>query len=244
MRLWSVAGMAVLAAVPALALGCGGGVEGTGGTGGSGGSPSAGGSGGSAGDGGGGGVPFGECESDADCGGSVCAEITPDGWKTCLSSVPEATMCTPQPNVPDECCTSAECSDGGNCYPSESLPYCGGPAPAQYNQCVADACGDDGECMETTGMPSICAPAGSFGFPARHCLTAFCRTIEDCQAKPGGYCAPVIWSCCGIPLGVACVYPGGCREDQDCASDGSQHCELDDAEGAGVCVDGPALCPA
>lgn len=207
----------------------------TGGTGGVGGAGAAGGTGGT-----GGSLPTGDCDTSADCGGAACVEVTPGGYKVCLQFPGEATMCNPGGGVPDECCTSDDCADGGKCYLSTALPYCGGPAMAEYNRCVKNECASDGDC----GADGVCSPAGAWGSPARVCRTALCKTNADCGAKAGGYCAPIDAPCCSVPSGLACVYPGGCRHNSDCAMDGSKHCEIDPATKAGVCIDGPEACPA
>jgi hypothetical protein len=221
----------------------GGGGNGAAGGGGNGGAGNGGAGNGGAGATGGGGVgggSTGDCATEADCGGAPCAEVTPGGFKVCLSSPPEATACgANQPQ--DQCCTSADCSKG-KCYLSTSFPYCGGPAMAEYNLCAADQCASAADCKGD--LPAICTPAGAFGWPVRECVVALCETNADCNAKQNGYCAPVNTTCCNVPAGLACVYPGGCRADADCASDGSKHCELDQSSKSGVCKDGPALCPA
>ena len=149
-------------------------------------------------------------------------------------------MCTGGP-VDDECCVTADCATGA-CYPFASLPYCGGVQPADYNVCATDACSADADCGASP--PALCAPPGAFGNPVRGCVAAFCKTNADCTKAPGGYCAPISNPCCQTPLGLACVYAGGCRSDSDCASDGSMHCEVDSAAGEAVCVEGGIGCPA
>lgn len=225
MKMLSLAGVLALFATATLAAACGGSVvTGTGG-----------GHSGGGGTGGGGAPPTGDCQSDADCGGSTCAAVTPGGYKICLGAPPEATGCVPGAPVPDECCTSADCAQG-KCYDNSMLPYCGGPFPAPYNTCVSDACQSDADC----GAQQICAPAGAWGRPNRACVAASCHTNADCGA--GGACVPIIATCCGTPQGLACVFPGGCSKDSDCASDGSTHCEIKD--GKGQCVPGFVGCPA
>jgi hypothetical protein len=233
-----------VAALSLCTAGCGGNVTGSGG-GGSGTGGSAGTTGSGAGNTGGstgGALPAGDCQSAADCGGNPCVEVTPGGFKVCTSAPPpEASQCTPNNPVPDECCTTADCMGKGTCYLSTDLPYCGGPAMAQYNRCVADQCAKDADCGG--GQNEVCAPAGIFGNPERACTVAYCTTNADCNAKTGGYCAPINDPCCSLPSGLGCVYPGGCRSNEDCAADGSQHCEIDGATKSGVCKDGPAACP-
>jgi hypothetical protein len=141
----------------------------------------------------------------------------------------------------DQCCTSADCKQG-KCYSTSSLPYCGGPAMAVYNVCAADACAQDQDCPKSGGAPELCAPAGAFGIPMRFCMQGYCHTNADCTASPGGVCEPIQSSCCSVPAGVACVYPGGCKKDQDCGA--NAHCEVDPAQGAAVCKPGLVGCPA
>lgn len=233
-----------IAALSLLTGGCGGNVTSSGGSGGTTGSGgSTGGGGAHTGGGGtGGALPTGDCQTDADCPGNTCVAVTGGGFKVCTSFPDEATQCTSQSQVPDECCVTADCAEG-KCYLSTDIPYCGGPAMATYNRCVKDECVKDADCAGG-GQPSICAPPGAWGNPNRVCLAAYCTSNADCTDKAGGYCAPVDAPCCSVAAGLACVYPDGCRHDTDCASDGSKHCEIDAATKSGVCVDGPAACPA
>lgn len=217
---------------------CGGGVDsGTGGTSTTTSSSSGGG-------GTGGTVPAGDCESDADCDGGKCGEVTPGGYAICLRLPPEATMChAPGGPIDDLCCDSSECTGGGKCYSSYDVPYCGGAAPAEYNACFGDACTNDGDC-QGAGVTQICAPPGAFGQPARACVVAYCKTDADCTARAGGRCAPIAAPCCATPAGLACVYPGGCKDQDDCGNDGMKHCEIDETSHEGTCAPGPAACPA
>ena len=190
-----------------------------------------------------GGAPLGDCKTAADCGGNPCVPVTPGGYTVCEATPPEATMCTLPPGGPgsDQCCTSADCKTG-KCYLSTSLPQCGGPAMQVSNLCLSDTCSNDAACGNGS-VPQICTPAGAFGFPTRQCLVAYCHTDADCGAQAGGHCAVVSAPCCTSPAGLACVYPGGCRKDTDCANDGSKHCQIDPASKSGVCIAGPAACP-
>ncbi len=184
-----------------------------------------------------------DCASDGDCSGGACVEMTAGGFKICLSPPPEATACNVSGPVPDQCCKTMDCQGGGKCYLSASVPNCGGVPAPDYNFCAGDACKADSDC-QGAGVNQICAPAGAFGQPGKACVNAYCKTDAECGAKPGGRCAPVMQTCCGLPAGLACVYSGGCREDQDCANDGSQHCEIDPTSHEGTCVNGFAACPA
>ena len=158
----------------------------------------------------GGSLPGGDCTTDADCPGGTCAPITPGGWLVCLVVPPEATSCNPPMNQADQCCSSADCKQG-QCWSTQTLPYCGGPAMQIYNECMTDACTSDAECVHGADVPpEICAPAGTFGEPVRFCFTAYCHTDADCTAQPGGVCRPVTGPCCAAPVGLGCVYPGGC----------------------------------
>jgi hypothetical protein len=188
-----------------------------------------------------GGAPLCDCKSAADCAGKPCVALTPGGYMVCEAPPPEATKCAPPGTLPmDQCCASADCKTG-KCYLSTSLPQCSGPAMATYNECVSDACATDADCKNGT-LPQICTPAGAFGFATRQCLAAYCHTDADCGAKAGGHCATVSQPCCSTPGGLACVYPGGCQKDTDCASDGSKHCQIDATSKQGVCIVGPTAC--
>lgn len=191
----------------------------------------------------GGGIAGSDCETDADCGGNTCTAMTPGGFKICLSPPPEATMCSGGGPAVDQCCQSTECLGGGKCYLSTTVPYCSGPAMAEYNFCAGDACQSDTDC-QGAGVQQICAPAGAFGQPGRACVNAYCHTDAECTAKPGGHCAPVLRTCCPLPAGLACVYPGGCRRSQDCGNTGNQHCEIDATSHEGTCAPGEEACPA
>ncbi|HEX7604338.1 MAG TPA: hypothetical protein VF316_22120, partial [Polyangiaceae bacterium] len=185
-------------------------------------------------------VSGGDCATDADCNGGTCIELAPGGYKVCSKMPPEATMCQPPgPPVMDQCCTSSDCKVG-KCYASTSLPYCGGPAMPLYNMFVADACATDKDCASNGGPPQLCAPAGAWGIPARFCALAFCHTSADCGAKAGGVCEPVANSCCSMPSGLACVYPGGCNKDQDCGQ--NAHCAIG-SQGEAACKPGDVGCP-
>lgn len=197
--------------------------------------------GGSTGDGGSAQGTHGDCATDADCSGGTCAAVTPGGYQICLSAPPEATGCTQDGPVPDECCASSDCVVG-KCYSTQSVPYCGGAYPAPYNACIEDACDSDADCGALSQVPMICAPAGAFGQPMRACVAAGCHTDADCDAAPGGVCRPVADVCCATPQAITCVYPDGCASDADC-SPGEEHCEVG-KDGEAVCVAGVWGCPA
>jgi hypothetical protein len=181
----------------------------------------------------GGGHPGGDCKTSTDCPqGGTCAELTPGGYKVCLRSPNETTMCHTPMFPMDQCCTSADCKNGGKCYVSTDLGSCSGPAMASYNECVTDGCTSDAMCAGSD--PAICAPAGAFGYPARECFSAYCKTDADCTAGAGGVCVPISQPCCGGPRGLGCFYPGGCAKDSDCAT--GQACQLDTKTGAGQCI--------
>jgi hypothetical protein len=188
----------------------------------------------------GGGGPAGDCQSDADCGGSPCAPLTPGGYRVCLSFPTEVTEC--QAGGGDLCCSSADCqaNGGGTCYFAADLQFCGGAYP-DFNTCVLDGCQNDEACAMGQNL-AICAPAGAFGNPARACLVAYCRVDADCTAKPGGACLLVGGDpCCSHPApdGLACVYPGSCVRDADCP-DGA--CDIS-ADGESVCGPPSPGCP-
>jgi len=229
-----------------LLVACAGDSEGIGGSGGAGGatsssSTSAAGGGGATGGGGEGGafeIPTGDCVTSADCGGAPCLELVPGGFDVCDATPQEVTECIGPKGDDDECCDSSECA-GATCYASGDLPYCGGAMPIPRNRCIGDECGADLDCAGGA-TDAICAPAGAFGQPGRACVQAYCRTNADCTDEPNGYCAPILNPCCNSVLGLACVYPSGCRRDSDCANG---HCDLDTATGRGVCKTGGPACP-
>jgi hypothetical protein len=183
----------------------------------------------------------GDCSSDAQCNGGTCAPIVPGGWKICVNVPPEATKCQMMGGQPDQCCTSKDCKPPAACYDQTTLPQCGGVFAAT-NTCIADACQSDADCIHNNPEPWICIPAGAWGYPKRQCFTAYCRTNADCTAKTGGTCRPIANPCCNRPMGMACVYPGGCVRDPDCGDDA--HCEIDPATKSTACKPGLIGCPA
>lgn len=229
-----------LAFLLSLSTGCGGDVtQATGGSGGSGGAGAAGGGGSGAAGGGtgaaGGGVNSGDCDTDADCPGSTCVEITPGGFRVCKEQHLPAEACL-QPDF-DECCTTADCPGGSTCLAAPLEPYCGGPAPLEYNVCGNDLCASDADCTD-----GICTPAGTLGNKVRACAAATCRVDSDCGAEPGGICAPVTEPCCNTQVGLFCVYPSdGCRDNGDCGQ--GEYCEIQ-MDGTARCAVGDIACPA
>lgn len=177
----------------------------------------------------------GDCDSDADCPGSECIEITPGGFRVCRVIHPEATQCA---GPDDECCTSADCVEG-LCLAAPVVPICGGPQPLEYFTCAVDQCQSDAECVSFGG---ICAPAGTLSRKVAACAPASCFTDAECDDEPGGICAPVSDPCCGGPSFLMCVYPdGGCRDFSDCGPD--QYCGVT-GDGRAECMDGFVNCPA
>jgi hypothetical protein len=196
-----------------------------------------GGSGGSAEGGAGGAIPnSGDCDSDDDCPGGTCVELTPGGFRVCATPPTEATMCTGSGF--DSCCTTAECAEG-ICYESPLVPFCAGVVMEPHNECGVDQCAKDADCMngESGGA---CVPAGALGFKVAACISAACRHDTDCADEPGGICATIEEPCCGTTAGLFCVYPSdGCRTSSECA-DGYCSVNGDRTE----CVAGQPLCPA
>lgn len=199
-----------------------------------GGTGAAGGGTGAAGGGTGGGPNSGDCDTDADCPGSTCVEITPGGFRVCKSSYLPVDGCS-QPDL-DECCNSTECPSGEACLAAPLTPYCGGPAPLEYNVCGKDQCSSAADCPN-----GICAPTGTLGNKVRACYSGSCLVDSDCSAAPGGICAPVVDPCCNQPVGLFCVYPGGCRTASDC--DQGEYCQIQ-PNGSTECVVGDVACPA
>lgn len=182
----------------------------------------------------------GDCQTDADCGGKPCIPLTPGGYLICQDIPAEATTCHPQGQM-DECCKTSDCKAGA-CYDSKNLPFCGG-AQQLINRCMVDECQSDQDCGAHSNPSQICAPAGAFGWPVKRCTIVYCKTDADCTVQAGGHCEPIDNICCSTPQGVACVYPGGCKNDKACGSNGSQHCGIDTQAGTAVCMPGPIGCP-
>jgi hypothetical protein len=144
--------------------------------------------------------------------------------------------------MPDQCCTTADCKDGGACFASTTLPACGGMPVPEMNECMKDQCASDADCTGPIGGPGVCLPVGAYGLPTRWCFSAACRTNADCTAAPGGECRPIENPCCGFPSGLACVYPGGCSKQADCGP--NAHCAIDAATKSATCQPGDVGCPA
>jgi hypothetical protein len=212
-----------------------GGKTGSGGTA-SGGASATGGIGGGTGGSGTGGVPnVGDCALGSNsCGSnSRCVEVTPGGYRVCTTPYPEATSCTGSPGS-GGCCKSSDCSNGAKCYPTPLAPQCGGIIAIGSNVCSADICTSDTSC----GTGQICVPAGTLDRKVRMCVPAGCHHDTECTAAPGGICAPISGGCCSGAVGLSCVYPGGCRQNKDCASG---NCQIG-PKGAACSAD-PPVCP-
>lgn len=137
----------------------------------------------------------------------------------------------------DQCCPDKACPNNEPCYGGPLVPICAGIIMEPHNQCAVDQCTQDADCAQG----QVCAPAGTLGRKIRACLAAGCKVDADCNAAPGGVCAPVQEPCCGVAAGLYCVYPGGgCRSNTDCP--GGQYCEIDGKQA--VCKDGAPACPA
>jgi len=113
-----------------------------------------------------------------------------------------------------------------------------------HNQCGADQCEKDIDCAPN----QICGLAGTLGLQIRACVTAYCKIDADCEAYPGGLCAPVREPCCGTSAGLYCVYAGhgGCRSDADCpptSAEPSRYC-APATDGTATCQTGTPVCPA
>jgi hypothetical protein len=97
----------------------------------------------------------------------------------------EATVCGDMPaeataclDKLDECCSTADCVTG-TCFTTPITPYCGGPAPIDYNVCAVDLCENQGDCP---GNDSVCIPGPMLGYKVRACIYAQCRHDTDCDA--------------------------------------------------------------
>ena len=173
----------------------------------------------------------GDCDTDLDCGGGRCVELSPGGYRVCSQPVAEATSCPGR--GPDECCKTTDCKTGA-CYEWPLSPYCGGAFPVPRNVCAEEGCTTLADC----GGGAVCVPKGALGYKVRACLPATCLRDSDCTASPGGTCAPVRKPCCAGTYGLYCVYPGGCRTSADCPGG---YCDL--VGDTPTCRTGPPLCP-
>ena len=97
--------------------------------------------------------------------------------------------------------------------------------------------GEDGTVVREVSLTPI--PVDRPPFP----LAANVNVPVYFTAQPGGACLLIENPCCNIPYGLPCVYPGGCTKDQDCATDFTKHCSIDDASGSAVCQSGGTGCP-
>lgn len=152
----------------------------------------------------------GDCDTDRDCAGGRCVELSPGGYRVCAQPVTEATSCPGR--GPDACCKTADCTTGA-CYEWPLSPYCGGAFPVPHNVCAEEGCATLADC----GAGAVCVPKGALGYKVRACLPARCLRDSDCTAAAGGTCAPIRKPCCSGTYGLYCVYPGGCRSSADCA---------------------------
>lgn len=212
--------------------GTGGGADGGGPSGGapSGGAPSGGGGAGE-----GGAEPQGgDCDDAADCPpDGDCVELTPGGFRVCQYPVIEATSCISED---DQCCDSTECEIGLLCLETPILPFCGGVQMVPSNVCAGPTCVSSLDCRGA----AACVEAGTVGNKVKSCIAAQCSTNADCEASPGGICAPVQEPCCNGVAGLYCIYEGNCRSSADCGND--EHCGFDAA--GPTCLPGPPICPA
>jgi hypothetical protein len=173
----------------------------------------------------------GDCDTDRDCGGGRCVELSPGGYRVCSQPVAEATSC-PGRGL-DECCKTADCKTGA-CYEWPLSPYCGGAFPVPRNVCAEEGCTTLADC----GGGAVCVPKGALGYKVRACLPAKCLRDSDCTAAPGGACAPVRKPCCAGTYGLYCIYPGGCRSSADCPGG---YCDL--SGDTPKCHTGAPACP-
>lgn len=153
-------------------------------------------------------VSTGDCETDADCAGSTCAEIAPGGFRTCVNAPKPVTSCGPGEMG---CCNSDGCPSGAQCF--SPFGYCGGIVGPQ-NKCLGPQCQSDDDCA----AGSACMQAGVLGLPVAMCMVTACKAHADCTAMPGGACRPIADACCSGVFALWCVYPGGCQSNEMCPS--------------------------
>jgi hypothetical protein len=160
----------------------------------------------------------GDCDTDADCSGAKCVEVTPGGFRVCAAPVPSAMGCK---STLDQCCSNENCLGDKKCF--AKFGYC--EAQGQYyNTCRSDACATDADCA-FEDFSQICVPAGVLENGTSFCMDVLCKSDRECQAEPGGKCAPIFDGWIGVYIGLACVYPSdGCRSEKECLS--TQSCKL------------------
>ena len=174
---------------------------------------------------------LGDCDSNADCPGGRCIALS-TGYRVCQVDPVPATACDPE--RPDACCTSADCTAPAQCFLGPIVPHCGGAFRLPFNECATDECASTSDCG--TG---ICIPKGVTS-PIAHCVAASaCRADSDCNAEPGGHCILASDPCCSTRTEMACRYPtNGCSTNADCPSG---HCGV--SGGRSVCMSGGPICP-
>ncbi len=201
----------------------GGGTAGRVGSGGAGGRVGVGGTGGGVGSGGAigsGGVTGGDqCAADRacppiqclvpPCPDNVCV-LGRDGFHQCQQRAHLMPESCDQAGMP--CCTAdSQCTEraNGECL-SNSVGYCGGPAPPPGNSCRYSDCRSDADC--TASPNGICTA----GYP-RICIYGPCRRNADCTNASGGTCVlGVTGLICQGPA-VYCAYSSDpCRVNSDC----------------------------
>lgn len=167
----------------------------------------------------------GTCATASDCSGQPCVLVadTADGWHTCSSEPSQKTQCASQGQ--DQCCTSADCKDGGSgggCF-SSTLFYCGGAAPQEYNVCIYPSCKTSADC--SAKPHGVCVPAGAFGEPSSVCVyDGDCVLDSECTSRADGRCMPFFDPCAHRFIGFNCTYAdSACRRDADCTG-GSSYC--------------------
>jgi hypothetical protein len=188
----------------------------------------------------------GECSSSADCDGRPCVRVPdePGGYWMCEDPRwEEATECSsPYPDI-DECCTTDDCTGGGDVgcfYVISPWGICGGPPPMPHNMCLSDECATASDCSGYENP--VCLPRHVLDWPRTRCASGTCRVASDCTAETGGFCAPVHDHCCPSGIqGFFCIYPGACLTHEDCDE---SVCLGDWETGATTCPDVPPPCPA
>jgi len=174
----------------------------------------------------------GDCDTDADCAGAKCAEVTPSGFRVCAPPVLEAMGCK---SPLDRCCSTDDCLGGTKCF--AKLAYCETQGQ-YYNVCQGDECQTDKDC-EFDGSGKICVPAGVLKNGASFCMDFRCTTDSNCREEAGGKCAPIFDGRLGTYISLACIYPSdGCRSEADCLA--AQSCAIQGARAR--CLNGAFDC--
>ena len=159
------------------------------------------------------------CSTDADCGTGVCINVVDGNSDVRVCQHPVDVWRYECSSEDMGCCSDEDCQDGV-CAAME-INYCGGPAPAEENQCVTQECMTDVDC--DTGL--VCLDSGVVGSVTGICIVAQCMQNSDCPGEYGR-CSLVYndVTCPGLQLTCTdrdspCRWYGDCDNGWLCVGD-------------------------